>query len=54
VLDYAAGVLHVLNPSTGGTLWTMNTGPVNRFAAPALWANGVYVGTLAGVRVWQW
>lgn len=54
VLDYAAGVLHVLNPSTGGTLWTMSTGPVNRFATPAIWANAVYLGTLAGVRAWQW
>ncbi len=54
VLDYGAGVLHVLDPSTGTTLWTMATGPVNRFAAPAIYSNAVYVGTLAGVRAWTW
>jgi outer membrane protein assembly factor BamB len=53
-LDYSAGVLHVLDPSNGQTLWTMNTGPVNRFAAPAIYSNAVYVGTLAGVKAFVW
>jgi len=53
-LDYGAGVLHVLDPANGQTLWTMATGPVNRFAAPAIYSNAVYVGTLAGVRAWTW
>jgi len=54
VLDYQAGVLHVLDPPTGKTLWTMNTGPVNRFATPAIYSNAVYVGTLAGVKAFVW
>ncbi len=32
----------------------MNTGPVNRFAAPAIYSNAVYVGTLAGVKAFVW
>ena len=54
VLDYRGGVLHVLDPATGRSLWLMSTGPVNRFATPAIYSNAVYVGTLAGVRAWVW
>jgi outer membrane protein assembly factor BamB len=53
-LDYGAGVLHVLDPANGQTLWTMSTGAVNRFAAPAIYSNAVYVGTMSGVRAWTW
>ncbi|MEO7260576.1 MAG: PQQ-binding-like beta-propeller repeat protein [Jatrophihabitantaceae bacterium] len=53
-LDYAAGVLHVLDAATGKTLWTMSTGPVSRFAAPAIYSNAVYVGTLSGLKAWVW
>ncbi|MBV9822513.1 MAG: PQQ-binding-like beta-propeller repeat protein [Actinobacteria bacterium] len=53
-LDYGAGVLHVLDPANGQTLWTMPTGAVNRFAAPAIYSNAVYIGTQSGVRAWTW
>jgi outer membrane protein assembly factor BamB len=53
-LDYQAGVLHVLDAATGQTLWTMNTGPVSRFASPAIYSNAVYVGTLAGLKAFVW
>ncbi|MDQ2839201.1 MAG: PQQ-binding-like beta-propeller repeat protein, partial [Actinomycetota bacterium] len=34
VLDTAAGVLNLLNPATGASVWTLPVGAVNRFAAP--------------------
>jgi outer membrane protein assembly factor BamB len=54
VLDYQAGVLHVLDPPSGRTLWTMNTGAVSRFATPAIYSNAVYVGTMSGLKAWVW
>jgi outer membrane protein assembly factor BamB len=54
VLDYRAGVLHVLDPETGRSIWRMSTGPVNRFATPAIYSNAVYVGTMSGVKAWVW
>jgi hypothetical protein len=54
VLDTGAGALHLLNPSTGANLATLPVGAVNRFATPALYDNAVFVGTLAGVRAFNW
>ncbi|MEO6500626.1 MAG: PQQ-binding-like beta-propeller repeat protein [Jatrophihabitantaceae bacterium] len=54
VLDYRAGVLHVLDPETGRSIWRMSVGAVSRFAAPAIYSNAVYVGTMAGVKAWVW
>jgi len=53
-LDYGAGQLHVLSPSTGASLYSVAVGPVNRFAAPALFGNAVFVGTLSGVKAFNW
>jgi hypothetical protein len=53
-LDISAGVLNVLNPSTGASVWTLPVGSVNRFAAPALYGNAVFVGTLSGVKAFNW
>lgn len=54
VLDYRAGVLHVLDPETGRSIWRMSTGPVSRFATPAIYGNAVYIGTMSGVKAWVW
>ncbi|HJQ02719.1 MAG TPA: PQQ-binding-like beta-propeller repeat protein [Jatrophihabitans sp.] len=54
VLDIAAGVLNMLNPATGASVWTLPVGAVNRFAAPAVYANLVLVGTMAGVKAFSW
>lgn len=54
VLDYRAGVLHVLDPDTGRSIWHMSTGAVNRFATPAIYSNAVYIGTMSGVSAWVW
>jgi hypothetical protein len=54
VLDPGAGSLHLLNPSTGANLVTLPVGAVNRFATPALYGNAVFVGTMAGVRAFNW
>jgi len=53
-LDYGAGVLHALNPSTGASVYSLPVGSVNRFAAPALYAGAVFVGTLSGIKVYHW
>ncbi|MGI8665913.1 MAG: hypothetical protein ACR2N4_07775 [Jatrophihabitans sp.] len=53
-LDVSAGVLNVLNPATGASVWTLPVGSVNRFAAPALYGNAVFVGTLSGVKAFNW
>jgi outer membrane protein assembly factor BamB len=54
VLDVANGVLNVLNPSTGASVWTLPVGSVNRFAAPALYGDAVFVGTLSGIKAFNW
>ena len=54
VMDRAAGVLHVLDPSTGNTRWTVPVGAVSRFAAPAIYSNAVYIPTLAGLKAFVW
>jgi hypothetical protein len=54
VLDTGAGVLNLLNPTTGAVVWTLPVGAVNRFAAPAVYANLVLVGTLSGVKAFSW
>jgi hypothetical protein len=54
VLDTGAGVLHVLNASTGASVYSLPVGAVNRFAAPAVYGNAVFVGTLAGVVAFNW
>ena len=53
-LDSGAGVLHALNPSTGASVYSLSVGSVNRFAAPALYAGAVFVGTLSGIKVYHW
>jgi hypothetical protein len=53
-LDYGAGMLHALNPSTGASVYSLPVGSVNRFAAPALYAGAVFVGTLSGIKVYHW
>ena len=53
-LDYGAGVLHALNPATGASAYSLSVGSVNRFAAPALYAGAVFVGTLSGIKVYHW
>ena len=54
VLDYGAGQLHALSPSTGASVYTVAVGAVNRFATPALYGNAVFVGTLSGVKAFNW
>jgi outer membrane protein assembly factor BamB len=54
VLDTANGVLNVLKPSTGAVVWTLPVGSVNRFAAPALYGDAVFVGTLSGIKAFNW
>lgn len=53
-LDTGAGVLHVLSPSTGASLYSVSVGSVNRFATPALFGNAVFVGTLSGIKAFNW
>ncbi|HEU5270053.1 MAG TPA: hypothetical protein VFU36_09020, partial [Jatrophihabitans sp.] len=53
-LDYGAGMLHALNPATGASVYSLPVGSVNRFAAPALYAGAVFVGTLSGIKVYHW
>ena len=54
VLDRTAGVLHVLDPATGTTNWTVPVGAVSRFAAPAIYSNAVYIGTISGLKAFVW
>ncbi len=51
VLDYDAGVLHALNPSTGASVGQVDVGVANRFATPALYGADVIVPTLTGIAV---
>jgi outer membrane protein assembly factor BamB len=51
VLDYAAGVLHGLDPASGRSLAQVDVGQANRFATPAITGPDVLVGTLTGVAV---
>ena len=37
-----------------GTVGTVSTGAVNRFATPAIYSNAVYVGTMSGLKAWVW
>ncbi len=53
-LDTSAGVLHVMDPRTGATRYTMTVGAVNRFATPLLYGDAVFVGTLNGVNAFNW
>jgi hypothetical protein len=53
-LDYAAGVLHVLDPKTGASVYSLPVGPVNRFATPALYSWAVFVGTMSGIKAYHW
>lgn len=53
-LDYGDGVLYALNPSTGADVYSLSVGGVNRFAAPAAYGNAVFVGTLTGVKAFNW
>jgi outer membrane protein assembly factor BamB len=48
-LDYTAGVLHALDPTTGQTRGQVSAGQANRFATPAIYGNLVLVPTLTGV-----
>jgi putative pyrroloquinoline-quinone binding quinoprotein len=54
VLDTGAGRLHLLNPTTGADQLSLSVGAVNRFATPALYGNAVFVGTLSGIRAFNW
>lgn len=54
VLDTANGILRLLSPSTGATITSLSVGSVSRFATPALWSNAVLVGTLNGIKAWNW
>lgn len=53
-LDTGAGVLHVMDPKTGATRYTMTVGAVNRFATPLLYGDAVFVGTLSGLNAFNW
>lgn len=53
-LDIGAGRLHMLDPTTGADLQSFPVGPVSRFATPALYDNAVFVGTLEGIRAYNW
>jgi outer membrane protein assembly factor BamB len=50
-LDTGAGVLHALDPRTGTTTTSVDVGPVNRFATPAIAGSDLLVPTLAGLTV---
>jgi hypothetical protein len=54
VLDSSVGRLYLLNPKTGATVASVATGPVTRFATPALYGHAVFVGTTSGLRVYSW
>jgi outer membrane protein assembly factor BamB len=51
VLDYAAGVLHGLDPASGASSEQVDVGQANRFATPAITGPDVIVGTLTGLAV---
>jgi hypothetical protein len=53
-LDTGAGVLHMLNPTSGADLGSVAVGAVTRFATPALYGNAVFVGTKSGIRAFNW
>jgi outer membrane protein assembly factor BamB len=49
VVDYTAGTLFVLNPSSGAVLQQLAIGTAPHFASPTLAAGHAYVGTMTGV-----
>ncbi len=53
-VDSAAGALYVLNQATGATRYVLPTGPVSRFATPAVSNSTAYLGTMTGVRGFAW
>jgi len=53
-LDTGAGRLHVLGYRTGRPVASVPTGPVSRFATPALHGSGVLVGTMSGLLLFVW
>ncbi|HEX2901985.1 MAG TPA: PQQ-binding-like beta-propeller repeat protein [Jatrophihabitans sp.] len=53
-MDSGAGVLHVLDAATGRNIYNLNTGATNRFVAPAVYGNAVFIGTMTGVKAFNW
>lgn len=53
-MDPGAGVLHVLDAATGRNVYNLTTGATNRFATPAFYGNAVFVGTLTGIKAFNW
>lgn len=53
-MDYGAGVLHVLDAATGRNIYNLTTGATNRFVAPAVYGNAVFVGTMTGIKAFSW
>ena len=50
-LDQQAGVLHALDPASGGTREQVTVGVTSRFATPAITGRDVLVPTLTGLAV---
>jgi outer membrane protein assembly factor BamB len=53
-LDTGAGRLYELDPRTGRAVTSVPTGPVSRFATPALHGAAVLVGTMSGLLRFAW
>ncbi len=53
-LDTRAGRLYQLDYRTGRPVVSVPTGPVSRFATPALHGNGILVGTMGGLLLYVW
>jgi outer membrane protein assembly factor BamB len=50
-LDQSGGVLHALDPATGGTREQVDVGVTSRFATPAISGASLFVPTLTGVTI---